>query len=46
MSDNFKLAIEHWPYVSSLLTKPQTEADYGSLVVALDQLCPDDAGRG
>jgi HTH-type transcriptional regulator/antitoxin HigA len=38
MSDNFKLAIEHWPYVSPLLTKPKTEADYDRLVVALNQL--------
>lgn len=46
MSDNFRLAIHHWPYVSSLLTKPQTEADYDRLAVALDQLCTDDADRG
>lgn len=31
MNDGLKLTIEHWPFVSSLLTKPQSEADYDVL---------------
>ncbi|AGE28674.1 hypothetical protein A986_20081 [Pseudomonas fluorescens BRIP34879] len=38
MNDDLKLAIEHWPFVSSLLTKPQNERDYDGLVKALDDL--------
>ena len=38
MNDELKLAIDHWPFVSSLLSKPQTEGDYDALVGALDEL--------
>lgn len=38
MNDELKLAIDHWPFVSSLLSKPQTEDDYDALVGALDEL--------
>ena len=38
MNDDLKLAIEHWPYVATLLRKPQTEDDYGVLVEAIDEL--------
>ena len=38
MNDNLKLAVEHWDFVSPLLTKPQSEADYDALARALDEL--------
>jgi len=38
MNDDLKLAIEHWPFVSPLLSKPQAEGDYDTLVGALDEL--------
>ena len=38
MNDALKLAIEHWPYVATLLRKPQPEDDYGALVEAIDEL--------
>ena len=38
MNDNLKRVIEHWPFVSPLLTKPQSEADYDILAEALDEL--------
>jgi HTH-type transcriptional regulator/antitoxin HigA len=38
MSEVARQAIEHWPYVSPLLCKPQTEVDYDALVLALDEL--------
>lgn len=38
MNDDLKLTIEHWPFVSSLLTKPQSEADYDVLGAALNEL--------
>ena len=38
MNDNLKRAIEHWPFVSPLLTKPQSEANYDTLAEALDEL--------
>ncbi len=38
MGDDFKRAIAHWPFVSPLLTKPQTEADYDRPVMALNLL--------
>ncbi|ONH54475.1 HTH-type transcriptional regulator / antitoxin HigA [Pseudomonas cedrina] len=38
MNDDLKLTIEHWPFVSSLLTKPQSEADYDVLAAALNEL--------
>lgn len=38
MDDELKLVIEHWPFVSSPLSKPQTEDDYDALVEALDEL--------
>lgn len=38
MNDNLKLAVEHWDFVSPLLTKPQSEADYNALARALDEL--------
>jgi len=37
MNDDLKLAIEHWRFVSSLLTKPQSEADYDALADACCQ---------
>ena len=38
MSALIKQATEHWQYVSPLLQKPKTEADYDGLVEALDEL--------
>ncbi|MDQ0651109.1 helix-turn-helix domain-containing protein [Pseudomonas cedrina] len=38
MNDDLKLTIEHWPFVSSLLTKPQSEADCDVLAAALNEL--------
>lgn len=38
MNDNLKLAVEHRDFVSPLLTKPQSEADYDALARALDEL--------
>ncbi|MFL1388636.1 type II toxin-antitoxin system HigA family antitoxin [Pseudomonas tritici] len=38
MNDDLKLTIEHWPFVSSLLTKPQSETDYDALAGSLDEL--------
>ena len=38
MNNELKLAIEHWPSVSSLLAKPETEEDYDVLADALDEL--------
>ncbi|NWA64548.1 helix-turn-helix domain-containing protein [Pseudomonas reactans] len=38
MNDDLKLAIEHWRFVSSLLTKPQSEADYDALAGSLNEL--------
>lgn len=38
MNDDLTLAIEHWPFVSPLLIKPQTEGDYDALARALDDL--------
>ncbi|PRA30829.1 helix-turn-helix domain-containing protein [Pseudomonas poae] len=38
MNDDLKLAIEHWPFVSPLLSKPQAEGDYDALAGALDEL--------
>ncbi|MCF5141034.1 transcriptional regulator [Pseudomonas sp. PA-6-1D] len=38
MNDNLKLAVEHWDFISPLLTKPQSEADYDALARALDEL--------
>ncbi|WP_421557249.1 helix-turn-helix domain-containing protein [Pseudomonas canadensis] len=38
MNDDLKLAIEQWRFVSSLLTKPQSEADYDALAGSLDEL--------
>ncbi|MFC6339070.1 transcriptional regulator [Pseudomonas sp. CCM 7891] len=38
MSVLIKLAAEHWQFVSPLLRKPKSEADYDVLVNALDEL--------
>ncbi|WP_332845961.1 helix-turn-helix domain-containing protein [Pseudomonas lactucae] len=38
MNDDLKLAIEYWPFVSPLLSRPRTEHDYDALVAALDKL--------
>lgn len=38
MSALIRQAAEHWQFVSSLLRKPRNEADYDTLVSALDEL--------
>jgi HTH-type transcriptional regulator/antitoxin HigA len=38
MSVLIKLVAEHWEFVSPLLRKPKSEADYDTLVRALDEL--------
>lgn len=38
MSILIRRAAEHWEFVSPLLRKPKNEADYDSLVQALDEL--------
>lgn len=38
MSALVRLAAEHWEFVSPLLRKPKSEADYDVLVNALDEL--------
>ncbi len=44
MSALIRQAAEHWQFVSSLLRKPRNEADYDTLVSALDEL-PDLIGE-
>ncbi|VVQ31886.1 hypothetical protein PS943_02572 [Pseudomonas fluorescens] len=38
MSELVKQAIEHWPSVSWLLTRPESEAEYNRLVESRDEL--------
>ncbi|MHC8346330.1 hypothetical protein [Pseudomonas sp. RT6P73] len=38
MSDIVKQAIEHWPSVSWLLKRPESEAEYDRLVESRDEL--------
>lgn len=44
MSALLKQATEHWCYVAPLLTPPQSEADYDTLVEELDVLLDEIAG--
>lgn len=44
MSALLKQAAEHWRFVAPLLTPPMTEAEYDSLVEALDELLDEIAG--
>lgn len=38
MNAMIKQAVDHWRYVAPLLTKPETEEDFSTLVEALDEL--------
>lgn len=38
MNAMIKQAVDHWRYVSPLLTKPETQEDFDTLVEALDEL--------
>ena len=38
MNAMIKQAVDHWRYVSPLLTKPETKEDFDALVEALDEL--------
>jgi len=38
MSALIHVAAEHWPFVSPVLRKPESEADYDALVCGLDEL--------
>lgn len=38
MNAMIKQAVDHWRYVAPLLTKPETEEDFSTLVEALDAL--------
>ncbi len=38
MNDIFRQAIEHWPFVSWLLKRPQSEAEYERLVESRSEL--------
>ena len=42
MNDRISTALAHWPFVAPLLQHPDTEADYQSMVEALDAVL--DAG--
>lgn len=44
MSAILKQAADHWRYVAPLLTPPQSEADYDTLVETLDELLDEIAG--
>ncbi|BAU75742.1 helix-turn-helix domain-containing protein [Metapseudomonas furukawaii] len=44
MDDRLKLAKAHWHFVAPLLTPPRSEADYRTLVDALDELLDEIAG--
>ncbi|QJP11234.1 helix-turn-helix domain-containing protein [Pseudomonas multiresinivorans] len=44
MSALLKQAAEHWRFVAPLLTPPKTEAEYDSLIEALDELLDEIAG--
>lgn len=45
MSALLKQAAEHWRFVAPLLTPPKTEADYDTLVEALDELLDEIGGE-